>query len=48
MALTSASVSPDTRERGESEVSLARLYLLRAMFLVWVLAGFFLASTLIR
>jgi hypothetical protein len=43
MASTVASPSPDAKGTRDSEVSLARLYLLRAMFLVWVVAGVFLA-----
>lgn len=32
-----------TSEGGKSEVSLARLYLLRVMYLSWVIGGFFMA-----
>lgn len=42
MASIVASASPDNPESGGSEVSLFRLYLLRANFLLWALAGFFL------
>jgi hypothetical protein len=41
MASTTASASPDIWRRGEHEVSLARLYVLRAMFLLFAVAGFF-------
>lgn len=41
MASTAASASPSIWKRGEHEVSLARLYLLRAMFLLFAVAGFF-------
>jgi len=40
MASTAASASPGIWRRGEHEVSLVRLYLLRAMFLVFVVGGF--------
>ena len=41
MASTADSASPSIWKRGEHEVSLVRLYLLRAMFLVFVVGGFF-------
>ncbi len=42
MASTHSSVPPTARGRPDTEVSLVRLYLLRAMFLVWVMGGFIL------
>ena len=41
MVSTVASAAPNIWKRGEHEVSLARLYLLRAMFLVFAVGGFF-------
>lgn len=41
MDSTAASTLPGIWKRGEHEVSLARLYLLRAMFLVFAVLGFF-------
>jgi hypothetical protein len=41
MASTATSASPSIWRRGEHEVSLARLYLLRAMCLIFVVGGFF-------
>lgn len=41
MASTAASATPSIWKRGEHEVSLVRLYVLRAMFLVFVVPGFF-------
>ena len=39
MTSTAVTVSPDTPAPAESEVSLARLYVLRAMYLVLVIGG---------
>ncbi len=39
MALTAVTVSPDAPVPVESEVSLARLYVLRAMYLLLVIGG---------
>ena len=41
MASAAASTSPSIWKRGENEVSLVRLYVLRAMFLLFAVAGFF-------
>lgn len=43
MASTTASAPPRLWERGEHEVSLARLYVLRANYLIWAVAGLFMA-----
>ncbi|HEX8232102.1 MAG TPA: hypothetical protein VF559_01975 [Caulobacteraceae bacterium] len=43
MASSLAPTSPSPRGRGDSEVSLARLYVLRANYLVWAVAGVFVA-----
>jgi len=43
MALTIPSGPPRPWERGENEVSLVRLYVLRANYLLWVVAGLFMA-----
>ena len=43
MAATIASVPESVGGARDVEVSLVRLYLLRAMFLVWVLGGIFMA-----
>lgn len=41
MASTTGSASPGTSDRRDREVSLARLYVLRAMCLVFAIGGFF-------
>jgi hypothetical protein len=41
MVSTAAAASPSIWKKGEHEVSLARLYVLRAMFLLFAVAGFF-------
>lgn len=41
MDSTVDSASPGTKDRHDSEVSLVRLYLLRGMFLVFAVGGFF-------
>lgn len=43
MAALPASAAPGTQPRRDSEVSLLRLYLLRANYLLWAVAGLFLA-----
>lgn len=43
MASPAASVPPSFWKRGEQEVSLFRLYLLRANYLLWAVAGLFFA-----
>ena len=43
MASTAGSASPGIWTKGEHEVSLVRLYVLRANYLLWAVAGLFLA-----
>lgn len=43
MTAIPAAASPGIWKRGEHEVSLVRLYVLRANFLLWAVAGLFLA-----